>query len=116
MGADKLGNVDKTVRGFEVIVFEDLYGESCSLQASSLAKYEKPGTAAVWLGCEENSFNSTTGEALSPRMHLDHERVRLLVAHLLSWLSSGTFDFSDDSASAEWLKLVRGCDAAREWG
>lgn len=75
-----LGAVERTSRGFEFIAFNDCYGEKCSLQASSLAEYEKPGTSAVWLGCEEPA-----------RMHLNREQVTALIAHLQSWLDNDTF-------------------------
>lgn len=86
-----LGAVERTSRGFEFIAFNDCYGEECSLQASSLAEYEKPGTSAVWLGCEEARKHPATGETLSPRMHLNREQVAALIAHLQSWLDDDTF-------------------------
>lgn len=86
-----LGAVERTSRGFEFIEFKDCYGEKCSLQASSLAEYEKPGTSAVWLGCEEARKHPVTGEPLSPRMHLNRDQVTALIAHLQSWLDNDTF-------------------------
>ena len=86
-----LGAVEHTSRGFELIEFMDHYGEKCSLQASSLAEYEKPGTSAVWLGCEAAKNHQATGEPLSPRMHLNREQVAALIAHLQSWLHADTF-------------------------
>lgn len=38
-----LGNVEETERGFEIVRFQDHYDAGCSLQASSLAIYRKPG-------------------------------------------------------------------------
>lgn len=70
-----LGRVKATSRGFDYIEFKDHNGEPCSLQVSSLALYQQPGISAVWLGCENNSFHPGTKEPLSPRMHLDRERV-----------------------------------------
>jgi len=90
---EKLGAVEQTARGFEIIEFKDHYGEKCSLQASSLAIYEKPGTSAVWLGCEVIKNHHVTGEPLSPRMHLNREQVAALIAHLQSWLDDDTFDY-----------------------
>lgn len=87
----RLGKVQRTSRGFEFIEFTDHYGEKCSLQASSLAIYEKPGTSAIWLGCEEARNHKTTLEPLSPRMHLTRKQVESLVNHLQSWLSRDTF-------------------------
>jgi hypothetical protein len=48
-----LGKVEKTNRGFEIVKFRDRYDVPCSLQMSSLADYEEPGTSAVWLGIEK---------------------------------------------------------------
>lgn len=75
----RLGDPTKTHRGFEVINFPDYNDEECSLQASSLAIYDKPGTSGVWLGTEDN------------RMHLDRKRVAALIAHLQAWLETGSF-------------------------
>lgn len=75
-----LGRVKRTARGFQWIEFTDYYGEQCSLQASSLAIYDKPGTSAIWLGLGED------------RMHLDVEHVEKLVAHLKAWLRKGKFN------------------------
>ena len=86
-----LGAVERTARGFEIIEFTDHYGEKCSLQASSLAIYQKPGTSAVWLGCEDAKNHPATGEALSPRMHLNRQHVAALISHLQSWLDNDTF-------------------------
>ena len=88
----KLGPVEKTARGFELIEFRDYYGAKCSLQQSSLAVYVQPGTSAVWLGCEENSPpHHVTGSPMYPRMHLDVEQVKSLVRHLQQWLKTGSF-------------------------
>lgn len=83
--------ITKTARNFEIIEFKDLYGEPCSLQQSSLAKYVKPGSSAVWLGCMKNSVHPVTGEQMSPRMHLDRKLVRQLVTRLQHWLKNGSF-------------------------
>lgn len=87
-GSAVLGPV--TGRGFELIEFADRYGEPCSLQQSSLAEYVKPGTSAVWLGCERARC-TPQGEPLSPRMHLDRKQVAALIAHLQRWLDADTF-------------------------
>lgn len=79
--------VKKTSRGFELIEFVDLYDEPCSLQQSSLASMP-----AVWLGCDNNTKpDHVTGEVVSPRMHLNHGRVKALIRHLQSWLDTGSF-------------------------
>lgn len=77
---NKLGTVERTARGFEIIEFKDRYEKPCSLQQSSLAVLDKPGTSAVWLGIPEY------------RMHLDRGQVEALVNHLKSWLSKDTFE------------------------
>lgn len=83
--------VKKTARNFEIIEFKDIYDCDCSLQQSSLAKYQKPGSSAVWLGCMKNAVHPGTGEQMSPRMHLDRKLVRQLVTRLQHWLKNGSF-------------------------
>ena len=75
-----LGPIGKTLRGFQLIEFADANGETCSLQQSSLADYEQPGTSAVWLGIGRY------------RMHLQVGQVEALVEHLQLWLDNGSFD------------------------
>jgi len=110
----KLGKVTKTGRGFEIIEFTDRYGVPCSLQQSSLAEYQKPGTSAVWLGTSDAQPKCLHGDArklgvptdatsgwvpypipeevqLSTRMHLDRKQVEALIAHLQSWLTKDSF-------------------------
>ena len=84
MNTDTLGKVTRTERGFELIEFEDRYQIPCSLQASSLDDYPKPGTSAVWLGVDDGHRGF--------RMHLDRERVRQLIWHLQQWLHHGSFE------------------------
>lgn len=93
-----LGKLEHTARGFELIEFQDHNGEPCSLQASSLAEYEKPGTSAVWLGCELVKVH--LGETLKPRMHLDRKQVKALIAHLSAWLKNDTFDPHEKATKA----------------
>lgn len=69
--------VERTGRGFEIIHFKDCYGKDCSLQQSSLALYEEPGTSAVWLGVGDE------------RMHLTVKQVKSLVAKLSLWAETG---------------------------
>ena len=71
--------VEKTERGFEIIRFKDHYGEECSLQQSSLAEYERPGTSAVWFGVGVN------------RMHSSFKQVKKILPHLESWVKNGSF-------------------------
>lgn len=75
-----LGPVERTGRGFEIIHFTDRNGEVCSLQQSSLADFEQPGTSAIWLGIQNN------------RMHIDFEQAKKLVATLQRWINEGTFE------------------------
>lgn len=78
----RLGDQTRTERGFALVEFVDSYGVKCSMQASSLAEYEQPGTSAIWLGSE--------GAA---RMHLKRNQVEALANHLEAWLESDTGDF-----------------------
>lgn len=112
-----LGKEESTGRGFQVVKFKDRYGVGCSLQASSLADYEEPGTSAVWLGPDEPNpqimasqaaglgvkTDATSGwipyplpkEVLTTtRMHLDREQVAELIEALQSWLDTGHFEKS----------------------
>lgn len=72
--------LERTSRGFQIFNFHDRYQLACSLQQSSLAEYEPPGTSAVWLGTDVD------------RMHLDRERVTWLVEQLQHWLDKGEFN------------------------
>ena len=74
-----LGAVQKTNRGFELIQFKDRYGTPCSIQQSSIADYEPPGSTAVWLGVGRT------------RMHIDRELAKALVAVLEQWIEYGSF-------------------------
>jgi hypothetical protein len=93
MKTEMLGATEATSRGFEIVTFRDRYGNDCSLQQSSLAEYDSPGTSAVWLGCDKERY-SRPGELLSPRMHLDRVMVAALIGHLQRWLDTGSFDHS----------------------
>ena len=116
--SSKLGDVEVTSRGFEIINFTDRYGEKCSLQASSLAEYKKPGTSAVWLGITDARLTVMASQAasvgvettetcgwvpfpvpenvmISSRMHLNREQVSALILHLQGWLDNDTFSVSE---------------------
>lgn len=109
-----LGDETTTHRGFRLVEFQDCYGTACSLQASSLADYEKPGTSAVWLGVEDAQPKVLHGDAkklgvktdatsgwvpypmpkevlLRTRMHLKREQVESLISALQSWLDTDSF-------------------------
>jgi hypothetical protein len=77
--------IEYTNRGFEVIIFQDKYGESCSLQQSSLAEYEPPGSSAIWFGIE------------GTRMHLDLKLVKELLPYLQAWVENGSFFLSKEA-------------------
>jgi len=71
--------IEKTERGFEIIRFKDFYGGECSLQQSSLALYNKPGSSAIWFGHREE------------RMHINLELMKELLPHLQNWVKDGSF-------------------------
>jgi hypothetical protein len=81
-----LGEIGKTDRGFELIEFVDLSNHKpCTLQQSSVAIDDgPPGSSAIWLG---------VGDV---RMHLNHEKVTALVAHLTAWVETGSFVVGDE--------------------
>ena len=74
--------IEHTERGFEIINFEDINKEKCSLQQSSVAFYKVPGTSAVWLGIN----------GVGNRMHLNEKQVGELILYLNNWLKHGTFE------------------------
>lgn len=102
-----LGKIKQTKHGFEKIKFTDMYGDDSSLEASlesdSTVGNDSPGTVAVWLGNDQETaaaiwlgndherVHPATEKKLGARMHLNREQVVALVAHLVSWLNSGTF-------------------------
>lgn len=94
-----LGEVQQSNRGFEFLEFLDLYGDRCSLQASSLACNDQPGTSAVWLGRAEFKRHHVTGDLMC-RMHLDRDLVESLIQHLQGWLDNGTFQLPPATADA----------------
>lgn len=75
---------DRTNRGFARYDFEDLYGEACSLQASSLATDD-----AIWFGCNETKIHHVTGQSLGQRMHLNREQVAALLPILQHFVMTG---------------------------
>lgn len=84
-----LGKPKRTSRGFQYIPFFDHSGQECSLQQSSLAMYEPPGTSAIWLGVDENKPSN--------RMHLTLDMVKDLVSVLQNWIDTGYFDQASPS-------------------
>jgi hypothetical protein len=85
----------RTQRGFARAEFVDLYGEPCSIQASSLNEAQ-----AIWLGTDapvimlnDNRHPDPKGAGLSTlggRMHLDRTRARRLALVLAAFAEFGT--------------------------
>lgn len=61
-----------TVRGFDLITFEDRYGVNCSIQKSSLATED-----AIWFGVEDD------------RMHLTQDQIKALLPMLARFAETG---------------------------
>jgi len=91
----------KTVRGFDLATFTDLYGEKCRLQKSSLATKD-----AVWLGIDDLKVKilasrlapELTGWVDLPlpeqvhivgRMHLDRDMAGTLAQALQHFADTG---------------------------
>ena len=95
--------VGKTGRGFQIVEFNDIYGAPCSLQQSSLAQYQQPGSSAVWFGPDDACPKRLVpGQSWQPvpfppdtsfntRAHLDRKQVSKLVSYLQTWLDCGYF-------------------------
>lgn len=98
---------EKTQRGFSYNKFEDLYGQLCSIQKSSLATKD-----AIWLGVDDAQPKIMASEAhkvgvdttettgwvpypipeevlLSTRMHLSREQVAELLPILQKFVDTG---------------------------
>jgi hypothetical protein len=107
--------VTTTSRGFELVTFQDRNRVECSLQQSSAIAFDepedidRPGSSMIWLGCDDADpkYFVPNGEpswrpvkmpdqyVANTRMHLDRKRVKMLIAHLQTWLDTG--GFADDS-------------------
>ncbi len=110
----KLGKVELTNRGFEIIRFTDRSATACHLQQSSLADHMQPGSSAVWIGCDNPEPKVTARDAarlgvatdqstgwvryplpeevlVNTAVHLDREQVANLIASLTRWLKKGRF-------------------------
>ena len=92
-----LGKIDYTDREFQIITFNDRYDTPCSLQQSSLADYEQPGSSAVWLGVDRQTgkHDGVFDAANQTRMHLDFKQVKALIAVLEQWVKNGRFADGD---------------------
>ena len=88
-----LGVVEFTSREFRMIRFKDRYNTPCSLQQSSIADYEPPGSSAVWLGVDKQApeHDGIFDAANQTRMHLDLKQVKALIAVLEMWVATGEF-------------------------
>lgn len=96
-----------TARGFKICKFTDHYGESCSLQKSSLASED-----CIWLGIDDPDpkvmasqakslgieteqqtgwvdYPIPSGVVMSTRMHLDRDQVRTLLPLLQKFVDTG---------------------------
>jgi hypothetical protein len=78
---------EKTQRGFVRVEFTDRYGESCSLQESSLAT-----EAAVWLGQNKPTFDDKK-ELVGCRMHLTQDMAKWLIEELQYFVDTGAVRF-----------------------
>jgi hypothetical protein len=70
--------VGKTIKGFEVIKFQDFYGNKCVLEESSIIFHDKKGTGTLWLGCN------------TELIHLTRKQVKDLIPHLKAWIDTGS--------------------------
>jgi len=80
---------DKTGRGFSHWAFDDIYGQHCSLQASSLAS-----EGAIWIGVDNTGpditgVNGTRNEDTRARMHLTRKQVEQLLPLLHRFVETG---------------------------
>ncbi|MFI7864516.1 hypothetical protein [Ectopseudomonas khazarica] len=90
-----------TGRGFPFISFEDRYGESCSLQISSMAGeqvhcwlgVDNPSVRVMVQGMGWQSVALPEGALIGSRMHLSQDQVRALLPHLQAFAESGEFAF-----------------------
>ena len=81
----------KTQRGFGLIEFQDMYGQNCSLQDSSLAT-----ESAIWFGVDSTGdhINGPMGnrnEKVSNRMHLTKKMVSQLLPILIKFAETGDY-------------------------
>lgn len=97
MDKTPLGEIGKTNRGFEIILFQDRYGTPCSLQQSSIFDDEwadLPGSTAIWLGVDSHvgKHDGMFDNGNKTRMHIDLKQARALVAVLETWIATGGFN------------------------
>jgi hypothetical protein len=79
---------DKTQRGFGIIQFDDLYGQHCSIQESSIAT-----RSCIWFGVDNtgDQIEGATGEknCEGARMHLTVEQVNAILPILQKFVKNG---------------------------
>jgi hypothetical protein len=78
----------KTQRGFQIVEFDDYYGQKCSLQESSMVE-----PAAIWLGVDNTGAqitgpNGECNESVGARMHLSIEQVKQLLVYLNTFVEN----------------------------
>lgn len=95
--------MEKTIteRGFGLIRFQDLYGETCNIQKSSLADED-----AIWIGVENANPRFLAKEVrddltgwvkypvpesvlMSTRMHINKEQAKEIMAILQKFVDTG---------------------------
>ena len=95
--------METTIRGFELIKFQDSYGAKCSLQKSSSAEVDK-----IWLGIDEPEIKVMTTKQgwqdinlahligvpekdllVSSRMHLSQDDVKKILPALIHFAEFG---------------------------
>ena len=126
-----LGLETRTHRGFRMVEFKDHNEQACTVQASSLAVYEKPGTSAIWLGTDDANPQVMAKDAarlgvqtdktcgwvpfpvpkevlLSTRMHLNREQVEALIEHLQNWLEYDQFSLPEGALPGGWRRVADG--------
>ena len=113
----------KTDRGFSLLEFKDYYGESCSLQKSSLA-----GEDAIWFGIDDAHpqilaskvipggtgwvrYDIPEDVLLHTRMHLTQAQVEALLPILMRFVAEGKV--SKYSKAQLKKKKEKECEARR---
>jgi hypothetical protein len=83
---------DSTDRGFSYGKFDDLYGQKCSIQASSLATQ-----GAIWFGVDNTGprlegLSGKRNEEVGARMHLSRRMVEQMLPMLHRFVETGYFN------------------------
>lgn len=73
-------NIERTQRGFAIAKFTDRYGNSCSIQESSIAT-----EACIWLGVDRDANDVEC----PTRMHLTQEMALDLLPLLKQFIEKG---------------------------